>query len=78
MKQETLSWIVENYSIWQAICRVHGKKFTGDEVMQTFRLLLYLAETSSDFGTIFTVFITIYENELPFFAREEESEQEES
>ena len=77
MNQTTVHWIVENDDTWQAICRVNGKEFTGDEVMQIFRLLLNLARENSDFDTIFTVFLTIYEEELPFFGREEESEQEE-
>lgn len=72
MEQATMHWIVKNMDTWEAICRVHGKKFIGDEVMQTFRLLLELAKQYNDFDTIFTVFLTIYENELPFFERETE------
>ena len=68
MNHETIEWIAQNKDTWFAICRARGKAFAGDEVMEAFEMLHQKAKQNPDFSTVFTVFLTVYENELPFFA----------
>lgn len=67
MLTEAESWIAENLSLWQKICRVRGNSFDNEEeLMEMHWFLLRKARRRNGFEIIFTLFMTEYEKELPF------------
>ena len=72
MNWKMLHWIVQHMEDWYAVCRVRGRRLEGEDIDRMLQTLLSLSRQDSDFNFILLVFLTEYEDELPFFEHENE------